>query len=487
MRRSVITLIMGLVLIGTLGGIVRSAMAAEKLSDRPQRMIVLSDMGADPDDTQSMVRLFLYANEIEIRGLVATTSVWKQSDPAPQLIEAVLNAYGAVQPNLLLHDPRYPSLASLQGVVRRGAADYGMKGVGAGKDSPGSDLILQELRRPDDRPLWVTAWGGANTLAQALFTLRATVTTAQLSRLLSRLRVHTISDQDDAGPWIRQNFPDLFYIVAPGGDYGASTWIAINSVIPGIDNSRISNGWLAQHIQQDHGPLGAAYPDVAWGMEGDTPSWLNLIPNGLNDPERPDWGGWGGRYRLTTPKIAIDQKVTFIDGKPIPQETRPIWTNADDSYTPFVKADYGRAMKPGDMVFSDAKVTLWRWRDDFQNDFAARMDWTVKPVAASNHPPRPALSHPDRFTVKSGQGFGLDAGGTTDPDGDSLSYLWFTYPEAGTFKGKIDISAENAIGVWVKAPIVDAPQTIHFILRVSDKGTPSLTRYRRIIVTVTPK
>ncbi|WP_342744732.1 hypothetical protein [Niveispirillum lacus] len=84
-------------------------------------------------------------------------------------------------------------------------------------------------------------------------------------------------------------------------------------------------------------------------------------------------------------------------------------------------------------------------------------------------------------------GFGLDAGGTTDPDGDSLSYLWFTYPEARTFKGKIEISTENAIGVWVNAPIVDAPQTIHFILRVSDKGTPSITRYRRVIVTVIPK
>ena len=145
-----------------------------------------------------------------------------------------------------------------------------------GKDSEGSDWIIRTLEKEDDRPLWVTVWGGANTLAQALYKLRATRTAAEIDRLLPRLRVYTISDQDDSGPWLRKEFPSLFYIVSPGGDYGAATWIGINAVIPGIDNTTISNRWIAEHIQQGHGPLGAAYPDVAWGMEGDTPSWLGL-------------------------------------------------------------------------------------------------------------------------------------------------------------------------------------------------------------------
>lgn len=71
----------------------------------------------------------------------------------------------------------------------------------------------------------------------------------------------------------------------------------INSVVGGTDNSEISNDWIARNIQQGHGPLGAAYPDAAWGMEGDTPAFLGLIPNGLNVAEHPNWGGWGGRYR----------------------------------------------------------------------------------------------------------------------------------------------------------------------------------------------
>ena len=291
-----------------------------------------------------------------------------------------------------------------------------------------------------------------------------------------------------AGPGFERRFPSLFYIVSPGGDYGAATWSAINAVVPGIDNTTISNRWIAEHIQQGHGPLGAAYPDVSWGMEGDTPSWLGLIPNGLGDPEHPDWGGWGGRYALHRPDIPVTDPKTFIGGVPIEPETRPIWTNATDDYTPPIPGEYGRATQAGSKSFQDFKVTLWRWRDDFQNDFAARMDWATKPYAEANHPPVPVLDQPDAITVRSGEGFGLAPRGTSDPDGDSLSYLWFQYPEAGSYQGTVKIDgAENGRGIWVIAPQVEKPATIHFILRVTDKGSPPLSRYRRVIVTVTPR
>lgn len=453
---------------------------------RPQRLIVLSDIGADPDDSESMVRLMLYSDEIDLEGLIATTSVWKQGNVSPDMIRHIVQAYAKVQPNLLKHDPRYPAGAAIEAVVKSGIPAYGMTGVGPGKDSEGSDWIIRQLKQDDPRPLWITAWGGVNTLAQALYKLQATETPAELARLVSKLRVNTISDQDDAGPWIRKTFPALFYIVDPGGDYGASTWIGINSVIDGIDNKTIGNAWLATHIQQGHGILGAAYPDVSWGMEGDTPSWLNLIPNGLSDPERPDWGGWGGRFRLYTPKAATDNPASLVDGKTMPQETRPIWSGTTDTYAPPVHPEYGRATRKGDKTYEGAKATLWRWRDDFQNDFAARMLWTTQPYAAANHAPVVRLDQPRTITVKSGRGFGIDASASTDPDGDSLSYYWFVYPEAGTYAGKLDIGVENGSSVWLTAPTVAKPETIHLILRVTDKGEPPLTRYARIVVTVMP-
>ena len=50
------------------------------------RVIVLTDIEADPDDTQSLIRLLLYSNNIDIKGLIATTSTWQKSVIAPESI-----------------------------------------------------------------------------------------------------------------------------------------------------------------------------------------------------------------------------------------------------------------------------------------------------------------------------------------------------------------------------------------------------------------
>ncbi len=460
--------------------------AATVPTAKPHRLVVLSDIEADPDDTQSLIRLLLYSNVIDIQGLIATTSVHQKSRVAPDSMRAIIRTYGQVHRNLLAHDPNYPSPETLLALVKQGLPVYGMNGVGEGKDSEGSTWILETLEQDDPRPLWISVWGGANTLAQALRTIRATRSAEAADRLISKLRVYTISDQDDSGAWIRKTFPKLFYTVSPGG-YGAATWTGINQVVPGLDNTTISNAWLATHIQQGHGPLGAAYPDVAYGMEGDTPSWLGLVPNGLNAPEHPDWGGWGGRYRLYVPELASMDPQGFTGGVPVGPEVRPIWTNAVDEYAPPLAGEYGRATVQGQKTFKDYRTTVWRWRDDFQNDFAARLDWTVKPRSEANHPPSPVLDQPAAITVRSGDSFVLDARGTTDPDGDSLSYFWFEYREAGTCPLPLILhGAENTDRVFVTAPKVEKAATAHVILRVTDKGSPPLSRYERVVVTITP-
>lgn len=449
------------------------------------RVIILTDIEADPDDTQSLVRLLLYANQIEIKGLVATTSCWLQSEVNPASINKVLNAYGKVHSNLLQHEKGYPSEQALLSLVKSGLPTYGMLGVGDGMDSEGSDWIIKVLEEKDDRPLWISVWGGVNTLAQALHKIKKSKSPEAVNRLVAKLRVYTISDQDDSGIWIRNNFPNLFYIVSPGDHYGSATWTGINSFISGNDNREISNSWLASNIQQDHGPLGAEYPDVAWGVEGDTPAFLSLIPNGLNNPEHPEWGAWGGRYEYYKPDFSKTQEGNSIVEKA--PETRAIWTNAIDTYTPYIPKDYGRNIGRDTSSFTGFKETLWRWRDDFQNDFAARMDWCIQPFDEANHPPIPRISTDDRFTVKSGEGVFIDAGDSTDPDGDNLSFLWFNYPEAGTLKEEVKIGgAENARRVFFEVPEVNKKETIHFILKVTDKGSPALSRYKRIIIDILP-
>jgi len=454
---------------------VLSAQTSKKL-----RVVVLTDIEADPDDSQSMVRFLTYSNQWDVEGLIATTSIHQKTRVAPESILKILDTYDKVQPNLLRHEPGFPTALALKATVKKGLAIYGMEGVGTGHDSQGSDWIVNVLKKNDNRQVWFTVWGGPNTLAQALWKIKNTMPAPVAERIYKKIRIYTISDQDDSGPWIRKTFPSVFFVVTPGYNYTKATWLGMSFGMPGSNTEVVSNDWLAKNIQQAHGPMGAAYPDVAYGMEGDSPSFLNLISNGLNNPEHPNYGGWGGRYEYYLPPFEDSNTGRFHrDNWPKDEpETRPIWTNAADSViSPVDKKGY-----------NSNQATIWRWRVEYQNDFAARMQWTTKSYKECNHPPVPRVANGEKMTVHSGEQFHLSAAGTTDPDGDSLSYLWFQYPEAGTYKGRVSLApySPNLYDLPVTAPVVDSAVTIHFILKVMDKGTPALTRYKRVIVTVLP-
>jgi len=444
------------------------------------RVLVLTDIEADPDDAESMIRFLTYCNQWDVEGLIATTSIHQKTRVAPESIMKILEAYQKVQPNLLKHEKDYPPFDVLSAKVKKGLPVYGMLAVGEGHDSEGSEWIIRVLEKKDSRPVWISVWGGANTLAQALWKIKHTRSPAEAELLYKKIRVYTISDQDDSGPWIRKTFPGIFYICSPGYSYGRATWLGMSFGMPGSNKEVVSNEWLAKNIQQGHGPMGAAYPDVAYGMEGDSPAFLSLISNGLNAPEHPDYGGWGGRYEYYKPEL--DTSASIFPKRPNwpvdEPETRALWTNAEDSVVSAIDKK----------SYKNIQATIWRWRTEYQNDFAARIEWTTKNYDQANHPPVPALAHFDRLTVKSGEQFHLSAGGTTDPDGDSMSYLWFQYPEAGTYKGFVSFApyASNLYDLPVTAPRVDRSVTIHFILKVTDKGSPPLTRYKRVIVTVLP-
>ncbi|RYC72110.1 DUF1593 domain-containing protein [Spirosoma sordidisoli] len=452
---------------------------AQVTETRPKpRVLVLTDIENEPDDTQSLIRFMLYANQWDIEGLIATTSVHQQERVAPEKIREVVTAYGQVRANLALHEPGYPEAAQLLGLIRPALPRFGRQAVGPGNDSPGSDWIIQVVDKNDERPVWVLCWGGPNCLAQALWKVSMTRSAEELNRFVGKLRVYTISDQDDSGPWLRKTFPSLFYVASPGvyarGAYHYATWNGISGDrhhgrFSGADFSLVDNPWLDVNIRQGHGPLGALYPVTKYLMEGDTPSFLHLIDNGLSVPEHPDYGGWGGRYEYYQPHT----RPWFSE-----PETRPFFTDADDE----VKGLDGHMHRSN-------QATIWRWRQAYQHDFAARMDWCVKPFSEANHPPRVVLTHPAVLTVSSGEPITLSAQGSTDPDDNSLTYKWFYYPEAGTYLSHRDlvIGQPAAPSVTLTAPDVSKPETLHVIVSVTDNGRPALTRYQRVLVTVLPK
>jgi hypothetical protein len=458
------------------------------------RVVVLSDMGNEPDDQMSFVRLLLYSNELDLEALIATTSTWQKNKVQPETMRKIVAAYGEVRANLLKHASSWPEAARLDAMVTSGQLAYGMAAVGADKMSPGAETILRAADKTDPRPLWISIWGGANTLAQALTQMRATRSPAEVDKVVAKLRVYSISDQDDAGPWIRREFPGLHYIVTPSspdsGEYLYATWTGISGDIyyrngQGADGSNVTNEWLETNIRAK-GPLGKLYPKFAFIMEGDTPAFLGLTNNGLNSFRNPSWGGWSGRYIWRQPY----------------GEMHPIWTQGGDMFRRVTSQDSVIGID-GKSYVSD-QATIWRWRTAFQHEFAARMDWTTKSFAEANHNPLLMVNGkegtaPIIIKAQVGQSITLDASGTRDPDGHKLSFHWFHYAEAGFVPGAnmaaITISQANAAKASVTAtaacrevwrPINRACPTgiAHIILAVTDNGSPALTSYRRVILNI---
>jgi hypothetical protein len=466
--------------------------AADSFTGHP-RVVVVSDIGNEPDDQMSFVRLLLYSNELDLEAMIATTSTWQRTATHPETMHSIVQAYGQVRPNLLLHAQGWPTAEDLDRRIFAGQPAYGMAATGAGKASAGSQALEKAIERDDPRPLWICLWGGVNTLAQALIDLRASHSSDEMERLVARLRVSSISDQDDAGPWIRREFPALAYVVKPSPpnseEYYDATWTGISGDLyyrnsAGADSSLVTNEWLEANIRK--GPMGKWYPRFMFIMEGDTPSYLGLIDNGLNAYRRPDWGGWGGRYVYRQPY----------------GEGHAIWTQGGDEFARATSQD--RVIGIDGAVHVSDQATIWRWREAYQNDFAARMDWTIKDFAHANHNPAlvvngEAGTAPLELTVNAQQTVTLDAAGSKDPDGQPLHYKWWVYEEAGlagthgadvTVNGangeRATVTANSACrAAWIPGLMPCRGDGVaHIILEVTDEGTPRLTSYRRVVLHV---
>ncbi len=425
------------------------------------RLIVLTDIGGDPDDQQSMVRLMVHSNEFDIEALIASASGTPgelgEYVTKAYLIEEIVNAYGDVRSNLVLHDADFPTEQYLLDRIKSGNPFRGADAIGSGHDTEGSEFIISVIDKSDPRPVNISIWGGQTDLAQALWKVKNTRSATAYNSFISKIRVHDIGDQDGMYSIIKSTHPDLWYVLdkAPAGvDKRESVF---RGMYLGGDESLTSLDWLNANVRQNHGPLGALYPDSTWTApnpygalkEGDTPSWFYFLPMGFNDPSHPDYGSWGGRFQPDSGTWFIDDTDT-VDGSTL------------------------------------ARATVYRWRPAYQAQFQARMDWCVKSYADANHSPVLSIAGGTAVTAESGQTVSLNASGSTDPDGDSLSFKWWQYKEPGTYTGSVSISGSTNASAFFTAPSVTSSKTIHLICEVKDNGSPNLTSYVRVIVTVNP-
>ena len=210
------------------------------------------------------------------------------------------------------------------------------------------------------------------------------------------------------------------------------------------------------------------------------------MPNGLNDPEQQWQGSWGGRFgRQKSKNVNVEaQEYAGADC------SKGCWVNELPYLDYWVYADASDRWEYNGTTYNNQWSPIFRWRTDFQNDFAARMDWCVKDYENSNHNPV-AIINGDTTkdviysTARPGSSIKINTKGTYDPDGDELKYQLWTYLEAGTFIGDVAIRKASS-----KSPIVEIPadaggKTIHVILTIRDDGFPQLTSYRRLVITCT--
>ena len=435
------------------------------------RIVVLTDIGpaeVEPDDNESAVRLLSYADRFEIEAIV-TTIGWN-CDPYPEewaeYLFRVIDGYEVDVDNLMkrsgqtgfLEDEEkqslgyWPSAGYIRSRAVMGSTRAGIGVIGEGNDSPGSELLIRLADEDDPRPIWVCSWGGANTLSQAVWKVQQTRSPEELKAFLRKFRLYTITDQDmvygmrmdraySSHQWLRRDFTEDLMLV-----WDESAWLNQNAL-------GVRNWEKYAELIQGHGEMGKVYPHYLWGVEGDTPSFLNVMPNGLNDPEHPEQVGWGGCHQFG---VSPDRETSA-------------WTNWQEPLRG-ISSRYEHQFYP----------------DEF-NDFAARMQWAAE--GQGNRNPVVRIDgkeglKPVEVNVRAGARLAFDASKSTDPDGDALHFEWWfqEFPGEDVYPELLEATAPK---VSVTVPASANPgQRYHLVCEVHDDGPFQLVAYRRVILTV---
>ena len=487
-------------------GIVLGACAtsADAQGTPKPRVVVTTD--PELDDSNSLIRFLLYGTDVRVEGLVYASSQfhWKGDgsgktwsvagreykrfglDLCPceswrwasgeRFIDDAVDVYERVYANLRVHRSDFPSPTELRSKIRWGNVEFDGD---ISKDTPGSDLIRDLLLGSDPEPIYLLAWGGASTIARALKSIEERHGTSAewpaVRARVSRKAILSLSgDQDDTyATYIRPNWPDVRTLTAGPGAVGVGYGAFVRASPENA--SYFSAEWTRANVSS-RGPLGAHYR--VWGDgkqmvpgdrfdyfgladqsadelrakgyvvwlaprpkgeflgEGDTFTFFNLIGNGLDAFRAETPGGWGGR--------------AVVNPASPPSSPPPNFTPAA------------------------------------QNDFAARLLWSITPAyAGANHEPAVAIRGSSRIVARPGETVRLEAV-ASDPDRDTVTLRWWRWKDVDTYPGDVTLSNPAAPTVEFRLPDDAMPgQVIQLVVEATDSGRPALTRYQRLAVSVT--
>ena len=469
-----------------------------------ERLVILADMGNEPDEEQQIAHMLMYANEFDLEGLIAVSGKFLHSGHRlperrtlyPQLFHQIIDGYAGVYDNLRQHAEGYPPPHSLRSIVAAGHVGYGVAAVGKGKGNEGSRLLIDIFQKEDERPMYVVVNAGSNTLAQALIDFEATHSEEELRTLLDKLIVFENGAQDDAGAWICARYPGIRWMRSNYQTYayGGPAWGWGNSDTthrgpytwaPYEFSATGQHQWALKHIK-NHGTLGMVYPmrqthsgKLVFIEGGGTIPWLGLVHRGLSDITKPSWGGWSGRFS-EQPKKNIYSRHESVEADERTYGDFAVFTEASDRWKDAAT----------DSIYDNIYVPVWRWRQAYFDDFQCRMDWCVASYSEANHPPVAAINGDNSekihfWSATPGEEISLDGTASSDPDGDALRYHWWVYREPSTYQGD-GVRVEGANTATPTIRISESTSgTIHLIFELADTNAIAPLRdYRRLIIQV---
>lgn len=482
-----------------------SSMITIYSQEKKSRLIILADMGNEPDEEQQMAHMMLYANEFDLEGLIAVSGKYLNSEHRlperrrlyPELFHKIINGYEKVYPNLKKHADGYPEPIYLRSIVASGHTAYGVAAIGKGKSNQGSELLLKSFLKEDQRPLYIVVNAGSNTLAQALIDYEGLYSKKELKNLLKKIWVFENGAQDDAGAWICANYPEINWLRSNYQTYayGGPAWAWGNSKnddkkgpyawAPYAYNATGQHQWALEHIK-NHGALGWVYPlrethsgKLVFIEGGGTIPWLGLVHQGMSDFTKPHWGGWSGRFSSEKVKNVYSRhqsvkatEVSFGDFE--------VYAEAKDTWTDTAV----------DSIYKNIYTPVWRWRQAYFDDFKGRMDWCVASFENANHHPVASVNSDATekvyfLTAKPGTKLVLDGSDSSDPDNDALFYHWWMYKEPSTYDKEVEIQNAKTSIATTFIPKNAKGKTIHIIFELTDDNNiGKLTDYRRIIIEV---
>lgn len=523
----------------SLGSVVSiAASEAEQATSEQDKPRVIITNDGEIDDKNSFVRLMYFANDLNIVGLVQSSSFahWEGSPqgegvqsmgadgseeyawPGTEWMDEFIDDYAEIYPNLSVHDSDYPTPEYLHSIVKIGNIGY----MGE-MDEPteGSEFIKDTVLDDSTEPLYITAWGGMNTIGRAFLDIyeeygETEEWDAVLQKIYDKVRIYTWYGQDGTdengedpvlGGVLAKYFPQIVIVDVHSCQGLGWNWenATTNNGTEANSNHPIpevmTGEWMLENLEGDYGLLMEHYVTYGDGTyvegntdmfqmgaddslmtegifcgtgrerydfmgEGDTPTFLLLLDLGFNSGENYGYGTLSGRFVKDTNLAKVG-----ITNYYIPENDT------------FVMSDWANVGEKTEAASYDSSA---RWVTDVMKHFAARVDWGMTDdYAEANHSPAVSVEDGNEITAAVGETVTLTAV-VSDPDGDSVSCRWFNYPEAGTYGGSVAIdSGEDAEEMTFTVPEDAASgDTIHMLVRATDDGEHELSYYQRVVVTV---